>query len=245
MSETASVRYKEALQRGHVAVVRGRPLDAIEQYRAAATLAPERPLPFVRIGEVYLRLHEPREAVKAFDAALERAPLDVVAMEGKAAALAAAGELQAADALRAQAARLEAGPAQGTPRARPGEARLREIEQHVANAAAARAAGDLATAATAYLTAANGYAALGDFEAAIDSCLHGLESRPGNIDIHFLMAVLYLRRGWIELGVQRALLIERRLEIDDDQLRRKALGALAYDFRTRAPALARLAAAPA
>jgi hypothetical protein len=58
------------------------------------------------------------------------------------------------------------------------------------------------------------------------------------------MAMLYLRRGWIELGVQRAMLIARRLEIDDDPLRRNALGALAHDFRTRAPELERLAAVP-
>ena len=51
-----------------------------------------------------------------------------------------------------------------------------------------------------------------------------------------------LRRGWTEFGVQRATLIERRLDIDDDRLRRNALAALARDFRTLSPELERLAA---
>jgi tetratricopeptide (TPR) repeat protein len=244
MSDSVSARYKDALQRGHVAVVRGRPRDAIEHYREAATLVPERPLPLVRMGEIYLRMHEPREAHLAFDAALERAPDDLAALEGKAAALTAAGQSQAAGELRARAARLEASTDAGRPGAALADPRLLEIEGHIESAAAARAAGDLGTASAAYLAAANGYAALGDHDAAIDACLRGLEARPGNIDIHFVMAMLYLRRGWIDLGVQRAMLIARRLEIDDDPLRRNALGALAHDFRTRAPELERLAAVP-
>ncbi len=118
-----------------------------------------------------------------------------------------------------------------------------ELERHVANGAAARAAGDLGIAAAAYLTAAHGYAALGEPDIAVDACLRGLEARPGDIDIHFLLTVLYLRRGWNELAVQRALRIERRLDIDDDAVRRGALGALARDFRARAPELERLASA--
>ena len=120
---------------------------------------------------------------------------------------------------------------------------LAELERHVANGAAARAAGDLGIAAAAYLTAARGYALLDDSDAAVDACLRGLEARPGDIDIHFLLTVLYLRHGWNELAVQRALLIEHRLDIDDDAVRRGALRALARDFRARAPELERLASA--
>ena len=115
---------------------------------------------------------------------------------------------------------------------RPSTRGALELERHVSNGAAARAAGELGIAAAAYLTAANGFAAVNDFDAAIDACLRALEARPGNIDVHFTMAMLYLRRGWAELGVQRALLIERRLDIDDDPRRRAALHALARDFRT-------------
>jgi hypothetical protein len=57
------------------------------------------------------------------------------------------------------------------------------------------------------------------------------------------MAMLYLRQGWTEHGEQRAVLIERRLDIDDDPRRRAALYALARDFRHLGPQLERLASA--
>jgi hypothetical protein len=241
MSDPVSARYKDTLQRGHVAVVKGRPREAIEHYREAGALAPDRPLPFLRMGEVLLQMEQPREAIKAFDEALRRAPSDVAAIKGKAAALAAAGRADEARSVEAKAAELEAMRLAESGGRRAPDPRLLEIERHVANAGAARRRGDLIIAAGAYLAAANGFAAAGDFVGAMDACLRGLEAQPGNIDIHFTMTMLYLRRGWIDLGVQRAVLIERRLDIDDDALRRNALGALARDFRTLDPELGRLA----
>ena len=243
MTESVSARYKEALQRGHVAVVKGLPREAIGHYQEAAALVPDRPLPFVRIGRVYLQMEQPREALRAFETALERAPGEPDALEGKAAALAATGRAEEAGAARSHAAELAAQEQAGQrQRRRPTDPRVLEIERHVINGAAARADGDLGLASAAYLTAANGFVSIDVFDAAIDACLRGLEAQPGNIDIHFVMTMLYLRRGWIELGVQRALLIERRLDIDDDSLRRNALMALARDFCSSAPELERLAA---
>jgi hypothetical protein len=245
MSEQVFARYKDALRHGHVAVVKGRPREAIGHYEQASELVPDRPLPLVSMGNVYLRMRQPREALAAFERALARAPSDLDAVRGKAEALAAAGREDEAATLRARAAELEAMARAGQrPRVTP-DARTVEMERHVANGAAARAAGDLDIAAAAYLTAANGYAAADDFDAAIDACLRALEARPGQIDVHFTMAMLYLRRGWAELGEQRAVLIERRLDIDDDPRRRAALRALARDFRSLGPELERLAAAPA
>jgi len=241
MSEPVSVRYKEALQRGHVAVVKGRPREAIGHYEEAAALVPDRPLPYTRIGHIYLGMEQPNEALAAFGTALERSPTDRDALEGKAAALAATGRPDEAGEARSRAAQIEATELAGRQRRRPADPRLLEIERHIINGAAARAAGDVGVASAAYLTAANGYVAINDFDAAIDACLRGLEARPGNIDIHFVMAMLYLRRGWIALGVERVLLIEHRLGIDDDPLRRNALVALARDFRTLSPELERLA----
>lgn len=241
MTDPVSVRYKDALQRGHVAVVKGMPREAIAHYEQAATLVPERPLPFVRIGHIYLQMEQPREALAAFEAALGRSPADQEALAGKAAALAASGRSDEAGETRARAAELAARHQVGRSRRRPADPRLQEIERHIINGAAARAAGDIGVASAAYLTAANAYVTINDFDAAIDACLRGLEARPGNLDIHFVMAMLYLRRGWIELGVQRAVLIEHRLDIDDDKLRRNALAALARDYRTRSPELERLA----
>jgi len=244
MSASVSARYKDALQRGHVAVARGRPREAIEHYQEAGELVPDRPLPFVSIGNVYLQMHQPADALKAFETALVRNPSDVDAMRGKAAALEVTGRGLEAVALRSRGAELEAMAQAGQRSAVAADPRALELERHVRNGAAARAAGDLNTAAAAYLAAANGYAAVNDFDAAIDACLRALEARPGNIDVHFTMTLLYLRRGWADLGVQRAMLIERRLDIDDDPRRRAALHALARDFRSLAPALERLASSP-
>ncbi len=242
MSESVSVRYKEALQRGHVAVVKGRPREAIGHYRDAAELVPDRPLPYTRMGHIYLQMEQPREALAAFEEALARAPSEREALEGKAAVLAATGRAQEAGDARSRAVELAAREQAGHSGRRRADPRLLEIERHIINGAAARAAGDLGVASVAYLTAANGFVAIDELDAAIDACLRGLEARPGNIDIHFVMAMLYLRRGWTQLGVERVALIEHRLDIDDDQLRRNALAALARDFRTRAPELERLAA---
>ncbi len=242
MSDPVSTRYKDALRRGHVAVVKGRPREAIGHYEEAGELVPERPLPFVSIGDVYLQMHQPREALEAFDRALECAPSDVDAMRGKAAALDAAGEGVEAGALRSRAAELDAMARAGERRRGASDPAALELERHVGNGAAARAAGDRDMAAAAYLTAANGYASINDFDAAIDACLRALEACSGSIDVHFTMAMLYLRRGWAELGEQRAVLIEHRLNVDDDPRRRAALHALARDYRTLGPELERLAA---
>lgn len=242
MSDSVSARYKDVLQRGHVAVVKGRPREAIDHYDAAAKLAPERPLPHTRMGEIYLQMEEPREAVAAFEAALERAPTDTAALNGKGAALVAAGRGSEAGEWRARASELETMARIGQERKRPGDPRLVEIERHVSNGSAARTAGDLGVASAAFLVAANSYAAINDFHAAMDACLRGLEARPGNLDIHFVMTMLYLRHGWTELGAQRASLIEHRLDIDDDSVRRNALTALARDYRSLSPELERLAA---
>ena len=183
------------------------------------------------------------EALWAFDQALERAPSDRDAMRGKAAALEAAGRDLEAGAMRMRAAELEAMARAGERHSATADPLALELESHVSNGAAARAAGDLDVAVMAYLTAASGYAAVNDCDAAIDACLRALEARPGNIDVHFTMAMLYLRQGWVEHGEQRALLIERRLDIDDDPRRRAALCALARDFRSLSPQLERLASA--
>jgi tetratricopeptide (TPR) repeat protein len=244
MSDSVSARYKEALRRGHVAVVKGRPREAVEHYQEAGQLAEQRPLPFVSMGSVFLQMQQPREALAAYDEALRRAPDDLDAMRGRAMALEAAGKVPEARALRTRAAEVEAVIQAGRRVVGAVDPRSQELERHIIAGARARAAGDLDTACAAYLTAANGYSAANDFVAGLDACLRALEARPGNIDVHFTMAVMYLRCGWAELGVQRVELIEHRLDIDDDRRRRAALHALARDHRTMAPELERLAASP-
>ena len=243
MTTQASDRYREALRRGHVAVVKGRPREAIGHYEEAGRLAGQRPLPFISMGSVYLQMRRPREAVGAFDEALRRAPSDLEAMRGKAAALEADGRSAEARALAQRAAELEAMARAGRRGGTGGDERRGELEHLVIEGHQARAAGDLDQAAAAFGAAALGYAVLDSFDAAIDACLRALEARPGAIDVHFTMAHVYLRRGWAELGRQRVALIGRRLDIDADPRRRAALQALARDFRGLAPELEQLAAA--
>lgn len=241
MSDAVSTRYKEALRRGHMAVVKGRPQEAIQHYEEAGALAGGRPMPYISMGQVFLQMRQPREALRAYDEALKRAPGDIDALRGKAMALESAGEHREAEALHAKAAELEAMTRAGQPRDAVSDPGRRDLEGHIEAGSRARAAGDFDVASAAYLTAANGYAAVNDFDAAMDACLRALEARPGHIDVHFTMAVLYLRRGWAELGTQRVLLIERRLGIDADPRRLAALRALAHDHRALAPELERLA----
>jgi tetratricopeptide (TPR) repeat protein len=245
MTDPVPDAYREALRRGHVAVVRGRPREAIAHYEEAGRLAGQRPLPYVSIGSVYLQMRQPREAVAAFDEALRRAPSDVDAMHGKIAALEADGRTAAATSLARRSAELEAMSRAGLGSRSAADVLLHELEERIADGHVARAAGELDRAAAAFHAAAIGYAAQDRFDAAIDACLRALEARPGAIDVHFTMAHLYLRRGWPELGVQRVKLIEERLGIDADPRRHSALQALARDYRALAPELEELATAVA
>lgn len=242
MTDEIPSRYREALQRGHAAVVKGRPREAVGHYQEAARLADDRPLPYVSMGSVYLRMRQPRDAITAFGEALRRAPGDIDALRGLASALESEGRTTEAAALQRRASELEAMTRAGRPTRSAADEQRRQLEQHVTNGCQARAVGDLDRAVAAFHAAAIGYAREGSFEAAIDACLRALEARPGAIDVHFAMAELYLRRGWAELGIQRVRLIEQRLRVDPDPRRRASLLAMARDHQAVAPELRQLAA---
>jgi tetratricopeptide (TPR) repeat protein len=242
MMEHEADGYREALRRGHVAVVKGRPREAIGHYEEASRLAGGRPLPYTAMASVYLRMRKPREAIGAFDEALRRAPNDVAALRGKASAMAAEGHVAEATALARKADEVE-GMARAGQSGPVSDELIRELEGHVSEGDRARAAGDLDRATASYHTAAIGYARGDHAASALDACLRALEARPGAIDVHFTMAQLYLRLGWADLGVQRILLIERRLEVDEDPRRRTAVRALAREHRALSPELEQLAAA--
>jgi tetratricopeptide (TPR) repeat protein len=109
VSDALYERYKEALRRGHVAALRDRLDLAVEAYREAATIAPERPLPHVSLGSVLVRLRRPEEALAEYSTALAIAPRDDGAQSGRAEALAALGRaVEAADALDRLAEQQEA-----------------------------------------------------------------------------------------------------------------------------------------
>ena len=91
MSQALYERYKEALRRGHVAALRGR-LDVAEAaYLEAATIAPDRALPYTSLGGVFRRQDRFAEALAAYGAALARGAEDEGALRGRADLYADAG----------------------------------------------------------------------------------------------------------------------------------------------------------
>ena len=91
MSEVLYEQYKDALRRGHMAALRGRLDVAAAAYREASRIAPDRALPYVGLGGVLTRLGRSDDALTAYGAALDRAPTDEGAMQGRADVLAALG----------------------------------------------------------------------------------------------------------------------------------------------------------
>ena len=83
MSQPLFELYKDALRRGHLAVIDGRLDDALTSYREAGQLAPDRALPFASIATVLHRLGRSDEAIAAFDRALELAPDDVATLRAR------------------------------------------------------------------------------------------------------------------------------------------------------------------
>lgn len=108
MSDVPYERYKDALKLGHVAALRGRLEAAAAAYRDAASIAPDRALPYVGLGGVLSRLGRADEALAAYASALDRAPADEGALYGRADVLAATGHpAEAAETLDRLAAILE------------------------------------------------------------------------------------------------------------------------------------------
>jgi tetratricopeptide (TPR) repeat protein len=81
MADPIFERYKEALRAGHVAALRGRLDDALVQYRAAAEIAPDRPLPHVGMADALLLLGRIDDALASSGLALQRAPGDPSVLE--------------------------------------------------------------------------------------------------------------------------------------------------------------------
>ncbi len=239
-------RYREALRRGHVAVVRGRPREAIAHYEEAGRLAGQRPLPFVSMGSVYLQMHQPREALAAFDEALRRAP-------GR-------RRRHARQDRRARGRRPHrGGHLAGPPQRRAGghgarRPRLRDR---------GRGAPTRARGACRRGSPGEGGRRARPCRGRLPRGRHRLRRRRTTSTPPWTPACGPSRRvrvpstctsrwptstcsrGWAELGVQRVMLIDERLDIDGDPRRRSALRALARDFRALAPELELLAAAVA
>lgn len=75
-------KYAEALRAGHQFAASGQLKEALRCHRAATELAGERVLPHVAMGGTLLRLNQPREALAAYERALELEPDQIDALSG-------------------------------------------------------------------------------------------------------------------------------------------------------------------
>jgi len=96
-------QYKDALRRGHVALLGDELEAALAAYREAASLVPDRPLPYSSIGSVLQRLGRSDEALAEYDRAIALAPSD-------GSVIAARDAILAALAMAARSAALENAP---------------------------------------------------------------------------------------------------------------------------------------
>ena len=212
-----------------MAAFRGKPRDALEHYREAARLAGHRSLPFTSIGGVLLQLGRPQEALAAYDDALRRAPDDRQALSGKAAALLAAGRRAEAAELLERVAQIEAVDRDALDTTSRASAWAGGPEPLVAAAEKASREGNAAAAVDAYISAASGYADRKQLQAALDACHRALSVSLGAPTIHLQMARIYFQHGWPDRAVERLLLLDRLLSLDEDPMASRALRDLARE----------------
>ena len=247
--DTPFERYQAALQKGHRAVIDGRPREALKHYSEAAALADTRPLPHVCIGGVLLGTGQVEEALAAYERALALAPNDRAAIDGKAAALLAAGRSDDAAAMTGRLADAE----QANDRERRDAAMaaaLREAERagtsarpevlHI-YAEQAMVAQRPQAAIEAWLESARLFAEAGQLDAALDSAQRALLTAPGETRVHLELSRLYLLRGWPDRAGERLKLLDQLLDLQPDDELRSAARALAAENATADPRLRALA----
>ncbi len=244
MTDPVFERYKEALKRGHVAVFRGRPKEALAAYQEASRLVGHRASPWVSMGAVLLQMGRVQESIAAYDEALRRAPGDRQALGGKVVALTAAGRADEADALEAhvEALDLEETRLRAAAAVAPSDGSVgRGPERIVVMAGDAATRGDVRSAVEGYVAAAAEYQELGHLDAALDACQRALVVAAGAPGIHLRMARLYLQLGWSALAAERLTLLHRLILLDGDRPALDELLRLADSDVRLAPMLAGLA----
>jgi hypothetical protein len=106
----------------------------------------------------------------------------------------------------------------------------------------ALAAGDVAAAREGLLAAAGAYRRNGRSFAAIDSCYLALAIAPADVDLHVMLAEIYLESGWRVLAIDKLLLLGRLAELDEDPATRDRLCLLVRDRLPDEPRLTDLCA---
>ena len=234
-------RYREALRLGHHEAAEGRFAEALRHYQTAVSLASERVLPHVGVGGMLMRLGRAKDALAAYDRALELEPSNLDALSGRAAALLSAGRRDEAARVQQQIAEARQSGPRGAPSAGPAAegSPLSAADTLHAAGQQALAAGNTDAAIDAWLAESADHAAANRLDAALDASLRALSVAPGSPRIHLEMARLYFRRGWTDKGVERALLLNRLLDLDPNpgieaDLRALAAEHLATDARLAA-----------
>lgn len=104
---------------------------------------------------------------------------------------------------------------------------------------AALDAGNLDEARKQAVAIASAHRSVGQFHASIDACYEALAIAPADPGVHFMLAQLYLDRGWRTLAADKLVLIGRLAQLSGDTATRARLCDLAT---RRFPEDARLAA---
>lgn len=237
-------RYKDALKQGHVAVLRGRPKDALSRYDEAARLADHRALPHLSMASVLLELGRAREALEAYERAAQRSPTELAAHRGRAAALRALGRRAEADAAESDIGRLEADSADSRARAEAdtrAASRGQGVEELVTEAEESITLGDAEAATAKLVAAADGYLDEAAFDAALDVCQRALMVSPASPAIHLRMTTAYLARDQHDRAIERLVLLDRLLALEPDQAAQVSMVAICHDQRALDSRLAAIA----
>ena len=222
-------QYKDALRRGHVALLGGELDAALAAYREAAELVPDRPLPHASLGTVLARLGRRDDALTAFDHALELAPADDATLKARATAL----EEMAAAGLAVEAPAGVSHDRAEPPEASPPGATWPAIDLPSpppppvvgpppdptvlqAEADAFLDAGDAASARDPLLLAMSVHRDAGRLDAALDACLQLLAIAPGDPRVHLAIANLELDRGWRSVATEKIELLLRLTSLSGD-----------------------------
>ena len=91
----------------------------------------------------------------------------------------------------------------------------------------ALAAGDHVAARAGLLAAAAAHRSVGRSVAAIDACYLALAIAPDDVDLHLLLAELYLERGWRAPAADKLVLLARLASLADDGTTRERICQLA------------------
>ncbi|HUR16200.1 MAG TPA: tetratricopeptide repeat protein [Candidatus Limnocylindrales bacterium] len=226
MTDDVYARYREALRLGHQEASEGHFAQALTLYQTAADLATGRALPLVGVGSMNLRLGRARDALVAYERALSFEPTNLDALTGRAAALLAAGRRDEAARVQQQIIDIrDGGPPAAAPAFNATPTSVADALYMEGDQALRRHNNDAAI--DAWLGESREHAGATRFDAALDATMRALAIDPSSARVHLEMARLYFARGWVEQGVERALLLDRLLALEPDPRIQLALRSLA------------------